>query len=427
MTMDIIIGYEAEKKRIEGIADVLKNHQKYHEKGIYIPKGLMLTGPAGVGKTLFAKHLAEISGSKLFVFSPSMGDDADSENAIKIKTLFEKAKNIRPSIIFVDEFDDYLPSDYFDSDSRSDFLATILKALDGDGYEGILFIAACVSYSGLPSSVLRSGRIDEHINLSRPDLETRQKIIEYYLSKVDMKFNLNTKALAYKTSGFVGAEIKNLVNMSARLAVEQNKTELIIDDFLESIYSIRNKDIKRENDSKDKYNVAVHEVGHLVVGRILMKKSFDVTIDSYDYVKGMTSMMDDDEEETITSEQNLYVQVIISLAGMASEKKFFGSSSDGCIGDIKKCLKLINQMMQSGVLGLDYVDFTNSDNREEWSDKQRRRVEKKTIKILKKCYRAAEKIINSCLPIINEIISCLMDKTVLMAEESDKIFEKYGI
>lgn len=141
----------------------------------------------------------------------------------------------------------------------------------------------------------------------------------------------------------------------------------------------------------------------------------------------MTSMMDDDEEETITSEQNLYVQVIISLAGMASEKKFFGSSSDGCISDIEKCLKLINQMMQSGVLGLDYVDFANSDNREEWSDKQRRKVEKKTTKILKKCYRAAEKIINSCLPIINEIISCLMDKTVLMAEESDKIFEKYGI
>ena len=148
--MDTIIGYELEKERIRGLADVLKNHNKYKEKGVYIPKGLLLTGPAGVGKTLFAKYLAELSGAKLYVFTPSSEDDSDLKNSQQIKKLFEKAKNNTPAIIFVDEFDNYMPDDYFDSDERSDFLATILKALDGEGYEGIMFVAACIHRGNIP-------------------------------------------------------------------------------------------------------------------------------------------------------------------------------------------------------------------------------------------------------------------------------------
>ena len=105
--MDKIIGYEAEKKRTKDIADVFKNSKKYKEKGIYVPKGLLLSGPAGVGKTMLAHYLAELSGAKLFSFSPSVGKDSSKENATKIKALFEEAKNVTPSIVFVDEFNTY--------------------------------------------------------------------------------------------------------------------------------------------------------------------------------------------------------------------------------------------------------------------------------------------------------------------------------
>ena len=105
--MNKIIGYEIEKKRIEEIADVLKNHEKYQQRGISIPKGLLLSGPAGVGKTMFAKYLAESSGAAFFNFSPSSGEDVSLENAAKLKKLFEEAKKHTPSIVFVDELDNY--------------------------------------------------------------------------------------------------------------------------------------------------------------------------------------------------------------------------------------------------------------------------------------------------------------------------------
>ena len=125
--MTTIIGYEAEKKRIEDIANILKNFGSFKKRGIQIPKGLLLSGPAGVGKTMFAKHLAELSGAYFLSFSPATGQDSNQENAQKIKMLFEEAKTKTPSIVFVDELNSYLPSSYFDSDRTNDFLATLLK------------------------------------------------------------------------------------------------------------------------------------------------------------------------------------------------------------------------------------------------------------------------------------------------------------
>ena len=426
--MENIIGYEIEKKRIEEIADVLKNHQKYQEKGIYIPKGLLLTGPAGVGKTLFAKYLAELSNAKFFAFSPASGENATKENAAKLKELFEDAKKHTPAIVFVDELDNYLPDSFFRSDRNSDFLATILKALDGEGYEGIMFVGACIDYYDIPSQVIRSGRIDESIILFRPDADTRTKIIEFYLSKVDIKADFDTKMLAYKTSGFVGADIKNLINMASRMAVSKNKPNLTIDDFMDCIYTIRHKDIKHPNSDENKYRTAIHEVGHLVVGRVLLKKSFDVTVDSYDYIKGMVSSLDDEEDAFSIEDKNYYIgQIITSLGGKASEEYFFGLATSGCSGDINKSLEIIGHMFKCGMFGFGYLDFPDANDRSEWSDKQRRKVEKKEKTILRKSYRIAKKIVKCYSSIIIELVEMLMDKTVMVSEESNIVFSKYGM
>ena len=426
--MDKIIGYEIEQKRIEEIADVLKNKEKYQEKGIYIPKGLILSGPAGVGKTLFAKYLAELSNAKLYVFSPSSGKNASLENASKLKELFEEAKNYTPSIVFVDELDSYLPDGYFVSDRSNDFLATLLKALDGDGYEGIMFVGTCIDYDDIPKQIIRSGRIDESIILFHPDIETRAKIIHYYLSKVNIKINFDHKMLAYKTSGLVGADIKNLINMTARLAVKHNKTILSIDDFLECVYTIRHKDIKRDNKDEEKYRIAIHEIGHLIIGRIMLKKSFDITIDSYDYIKGMVLSNDDEEDKSNPEDKNFYLcQIITCLGGRASEEFFFGSTTSGCYSDIDKCLKIIQQMFESGMFGFDFLDLARANDRGEWSNLQRFIVERKSKIILKRSYKKAKSILRHYKPLISELAKILIDKTVLVAEETNVIFEKYGI
>lgn len=424
--MEKIIGYEIEKKRIEEIADVLKNHTKYQEKGIYIPKGLLLSGPAGVGKTMFAKYLAELSDSSFFSFSPASGENANQENATKLKKLFEQAKDHTPSIVFVDELDNYLPDTFFVSDRKSDFLATILKALDGDGYQGIMFVGACIDFDDIPNQVIRSGRIDESIILFHPDANTRRLIIEYYLSKVDVKIDFDTKTLAYKTSGFVGADIKNLVNMASRIAISSNREKITIDDFMDCIYTIRHKDIKRTNSDEDKYRTAIHEVGHLVVGKIMLKKSFDVTIDSYDYIKGMVSTLDDDSPST-DDRQFILSQIITSLGGKASEEHFFNSTTSGCYSDISKSLKMIENMFDCGMLGFDYLNYSRSGDRCEWSEKYKRKVEKKTLSILNRCYKKATKIINKYESLIIELVNILIDKTVMVAEESNTFFEDFGI
>ena len=425
--MNKIIGYEIEQKRIEEIADVLKNKEKYQEKGIYIPKGIILSGPAGVGKTMFAKYLAELSNAKLFVFSPSSGENAQIENASKLKTLFEEAQKSTPSIVFVDELDSYLPDEYFITDRKSDFLATLLKALDGEDYEGIMFVGTCIHYNDIPKQVIRSGRVDESIVLFHPDVETRTKMIEHYLSKVDIDTKCDNKMLAYKTSGFVGADIKNLINMASRIAIKNNKTCVSIDDFMECIYTIRHKDIKRDNSDDEKQRIAIHEVGHLVVGRIMLNKSFDVTIDSYDYTKGMVSSIDDDDSSNPDDKEFYLAQITACLGGRASEEYFFKSTTAGCYSDINSCLKIIEHIFDCGMFGCEYLDYPRTDDRTEWSEAQKYSAEQKAKRILKKCYKQAKKIIKHYDFLIVELTNILVDKTVLVAEETNLIFEKYGI
>lgn len=432
--MENIIGYELEKERIKGLADVLKNHNKYKEKGIYIPKGLLLTGPAGVGKTMFAKYLAELSNAKLFIFTPSAEDDSNLKNSQKIKKLFEKAKTNTPAIIFVDEFDNYMPDDYFDSDERSDFLAATLKALDGEGYEGIMFVAACIDRSDLPSEVLRSGRIDEHIRLSKPDIKTRKQIIDYYESFIDINFNIDSTVISYKTPGFVGADLKNLVNMVSRIAISKNQNTVNLSDFLESIYTIENKDIKRPNKNEgDKFLCAVHEVGHLLVGKIKLNESSDVTVDSYDYVKGMTSPIErydveDHEYYSLNTQNKKYYLNLISviLAGMAAEKMIFKTVT-GSQYDIKRSVKMVKETFKDGHFGMKFINLTDFDDRDDFSERRKNLFDYKSFKIIRYCYKDALKTIKKNKKLFSELVNALMEKTVLISEESDEIFAKYGL
>ena len=433
--MENIVGYEAEKKRIEDIANILKKHDYYKKKGIYIPKGLLLSGPAGVGKTMLAHYLIDLSGAKLFSFSPSACQDNSKENAHKLKDLFEEAKKECPSIVFVDELNSYLPSQYFDSDRTNDFLSTLLKALDGDGYEGIMFDATCIDSDDIPSQALRSGRIDEHIVLSKPDLKTRKAIIEHYLSKIDFEYEVDTKTLAYKTSGFVGADIKNLVNMASRIAIGNEKEKITANDFFESIYSIRLKDIKRQNGNDDQQRIAIHEVGHLIIGKYLLGCSYDVTIDNYDYIKGIVMPLDDKDEDEDNRNQSpdthsklfYYYQIVTSLGGKAAEELYFDSPSSGCSADLDKCLDIIDHLAETGMLGFNYVNLANTSRKDYWSEKQRRLVEKKTKAILKKAYKLAQRILKQCPTLMKELVKLLLEKTVLVAEDSDAVFEEYGM
>lgn len=428
-----IIGYQAEKDRIEGIADVFVNREKYSEKGVNIPKGLLLSGPAGVGKTMFATYLAKLAGATFLQFNPALGKGSQTENAQKLKMLFEEAKTKTPAIIFVDEIDNYLPQNDVFSDRKSDFLSALLKALDGEGYQDILFIGACVDNDCLPFPLLRSGRLDEQIVFTYPDCATRKKMIEYYYSLTKMKVDFDYKALAYKTAGFVGADIKNLVNMSSRIAVRRNQDTISFDDILESIYTIKYKDIRRKNHGDEKYEIAVHEVGHLVVGKVLMSQSYDVTIDGYDYIKGITSPSydddNDDDDDWATSSENketLNNEIAVSLAGKAATEMFLDKHIGGCYSDIKKSQSIIDYMLSSGLYGFKYIDIGDTSDRGYWSNRQKRLNEKKTLVILNNNYKIAKRILRRNKELVMRLVDELIDRTVLISEESDKIFKEYG-
>ena len=407
ITLNNICGYKEEKKAIKNIINLLNNYDKYEKQGVNIPRGLIFQGPPGTGKTLFAKAIA---GECNYKFYTAFSSESEEQSIDTLKKVFSNAENNskktgHPSLIYIDEIDKLAYSDSrgnLDSTSR-EMVRFLLQKLDETKSKNkILIIASTNNYRKLPKALLRSGRFDKKILIDLPDVESREEILKLYINEHPLFKGINIHALALKTEGMSGADLKTLIN-NTLLEYIVEKDSIVLDDFIKIIHEMNFETIgKKWNNDENALEVLAHEIGHAIVSYKLTNKCGTVSALRYGDSAGSTDLCDEyyDEEEfetedcpserKITNVNDIYNDIKISLGGRAGEKVYLNQSSTGLNSDLGKISSDLDYMFDNVVFGFKY---TRSWYHEGINDRYYTLVRRKSLRLIKKCDREVRRIV----------------------------------
>ncbi len=354
VTFADVAGVDEEKQELEEIVDFLKNPKRYLEMGARIPKGVLLFGSPGTGKTLLARAVAGEAGVPFFSESGSgFVEMFVGVGASRVRDLFDQAKKNAPCILFIDELDAVgrmRGAGYGGgNDEREQTLNQLLVEMDGFGVnEGVIVMAATNRPDVLDPALLRPGRFDRQIMVPRPDQAGRKRILEVHVANKPLDSDVDLHVIARRTPGFTGADLANLANEAALLAARERRKKITMKNFEEAAERVMAGPQKKTRvlSSFEKRVVAFHEGGHTLVGLLVPHGDpvNKVTIIPRGMAMGYTMPLPEEDRYLITKEQILD-KVAMSLGGRAAEQIVFGEISTGASDDLEKSTKMVKQMI----------------------------------------------------------------------------------
>ncbi len=437
-----VAGLKEEKEEVKELIDFLKSPKKFQRLGARIPKGVLLVGPPGTGKTLLARAVAgEANVPFYFISGSDFVELFVGVGASRVRDMFKEAKRNAPCLIFIDEIDAVgrqrgtgIGGGH---DEREQTLNQLLTEMDGFGTnEGIIIIAATNRPDVLDPALLRPGRFDRQVTVNYPDADEREEILGVHARNKKFDKSVSIKNLSRRTPGFSGADLENLLNEAALLAVRRDKEAISMDEIDEATDRVLMGPAKesRKITEKEKKLVSLHESGHAVIGLKLEDASdvHKITIIPRGMAGGYTMMLPKEEKMHISTKNELLAQITGLLGGRVSEELYFGEISTGASDDFSKATKIARAMVteygmsdlgpvqleekQGNVfLGRDYAKDKN------FSDAVALEIDTEVRKIMDECYKEATKILKANKKLVMLISDTLMEHETITKEEIDEL------
>lgn len=440
-----VAGVDEAKQELAEVVDFLKNAKKFQALGAKIPKGVLLLGPPGCGKTLLARAIAgeaqvpfyHISGSDFVEMFVGVG-------ASRVRDLFETAKTNRPSLIFIDEIDAVgrqrgagLGGGH---DEREQTLNQLLVEMDGfDANSGVILIAATNRPDVLDPALLRPGRFDRRVVVDHPDAHGRRAILEVHAKGKPLAEDVDLDALSRRTPGFSGADLANLVNEAALIAARREKTSVWLEDFEDAIDKVVAGPERRSRimSGKVKEMVAYHEVGHAIVGHLMphVDPVHKVSILPRGMALGYTMTLPV-EDKYLTSKSELLDHITFALGGRAAEELVFDEVTTGAENDLNRATDTARRMVcEYGMseklgpltlgrrhgnpfLGRDLMEDRN------YSEEVASAIDQEVRRIIDECYDRARNILMSNRALMRRVVEVLLEKETIETEEFIRLMEE---
>ena len=442
-TFKDVAGQEEAKENLQEIVDFLNNPAKYKDIGAKMPKGALLVGPPGTGKTLLAKAVAGEAGVPFFSISGSeFVEMFVGRGAAKVRDLFKQAREKAPCIVFIDEIDTIGKkrdgAGMNGNDEREQTLNQLLAEMDGfDGSKGVVLLAATNRPDSLDPALTRPGRFDRRIPVELPDLAGREAILKLHAKDIKCSNNIDFNVIARASAGASGAELANIINEGALLAVRDHRKTVVQKDLEEAIEIVIAGEQKKGAviSNRERMIVSYHEIGHALVAAKCKNTAPVHKITIIPRTKGALgyTMQVEENEQNLLSKEEAFQKIMVYTGGRCAEELIFNSITSGASNDIEQATKLARAMItrlgmsdEFGMTALETVNnqYLGGDTSLACSNETATKIDEATIALIKKAHDEAYQILEDNKMKLHELAKFLYERETITGEEFMYILNK---